>query len=1058
MAGYRESFEGNLDYAYGRGTRDIASHLERGLSQVTAGGGAIARLGAQARDARGKISDLNKEIANMQSQQVGASAAQWVQLQNRIDAARKSVQNIKKDLAQMPFDMLERGFAKVTKGLLAFNSGILAISFDFLIDSIKRVYELQERWTKAIGGFNMQIGGTSNQLKAATGAALKWSSTIRGLTNGDITEGIKMFEEFNDAVGSTIDRSVEFGKVGLQMARGFNLGGAGAGKLVKSLASMGDSSDNVADTMKSLVASANAGHESVNTLAKDVSEASSYMARFGKENQKMFVTAAGYARKYGISISEVQKAVEGFDMFDEATKTAAKLNTVFGTMINGMDLMMEDDPAKRLEMIRQQFLAQGQTFDKLTPKQRRYLSETLKLTEDQAGALLKAENAGESYADFQAKQEKQEKLEANAKKLMQRQLQSTTQTMYAFGVAFDRITVAIANAIKPLLKVFGLASDGDKKFKSFGEVMASVTSTVEHFFNSLAKNVKWNRFMEELGHDIQRAGNALKDFVMSGRAADLVGDIAKGMQSFYVTVRDLAIKAVPMFRPLLDILFKLSEHIKLFAAAWAGMKAFNMLGGAKGGLGQLLGSGLSKVGGSKIGGLLGSIGGRLGTAGAVGGLAGAIGGTGAGIGAGIGSLAGGFMGPIGMVLGPIVGGIAGKAISWILGNSKVKTALEEAHEELEKAIKREAKIRQGYSDLVEVSNKKQSAEDKIRQANNDILQALDNDAAKQKNKTITLSKLEADMLKSRASQLSMFGKTAWQNRLLLEQMGEGTKLTKTELDSLLSSASAYEDELGKLRETTKKQADLELARLQVSAIGQQKESAETLLALHKQEKKSLEERLSEYGGRVERGSSVIDTFGKGQTADQILFKLKGHPELLKKVSQKDLQRLELESKIDKLDMQNTKDEHDLIKTQTEFMRQQTIIQLKSSLTSSQAYLDFLKSDSEKNKGPEQVFQDYLNMHGADVISGFSQAGYDLLREGPNLGGVAKATASPNTSSPVFTSNFASQGGLNYAAPTGSPMMGQPIIIQNNMLLDGQKVGESRSVVSGIGRQIARGRP
>ena len=49
------------------------------------------------------------------------------------------------------------------------------------IDSIKRVYELQERWTQAIGGFNMKIGGMTSGLRGAQKAATAWSSTINSL-------------------------------------------------------------------------------------------------------------------------------------------------------------------------------------------------------------------------------------------------------------------------------------------------------------------------------------------------------------------------------------------------------------------------------------------------------------------------------------------------------------------------------------------------------------------------------------------------------------------------------------------------------------------------------------------------------------------------------------------------------------------------------------------------------------------------------------------------------------------------------------------------------------
>src|SRR5690606_17976253 len=138
----------------------------------------------------------------------------------------------------------------------------------------------------------------------------------------------------------------------------------------------------------------------------------------------------------------------------------------FGTMINSMDLMMEDDPAKRMEMIRQQFLAQGKTFDTLQPKQVRYLSETLNLSEKQVAALLDVRNAHMSYSDFRAKEMAKEKAEVDAKRNMELMLRKTTQTLFAFGAAFDRITLAIAKAIAPMLRVFGLVKGSGKDWKS----------------------------------------------------------------------------------------------------------------------------------------------------------------------------------------------------------------------------------------------------------------------------------------------------------------------------------------------------------------------------------------------------------------------------------------------------------------------------------------------------------------------------------------------------------------------------------------------------------------
>lgn len=1039
MAGYRENFGANVDYAYSRGTRDIAGSLQRGMANLSSANSGLGKLTNDARSARKSVADLSDRMADLRTDIVNATdPTQISRLVREFDRVRTAAISFQKQLKQMPFDAMERGLGKITKGLIGMNAAILGVGFDFLVTSIKRVYELQERWTKAIGGFNLRIGGMTAGLKGAQKAATSWSSTIRGLTDGDINEGIQMFADFTDAIGRTVEKGDGFEKFGLQLARGFNLGGQGAGQLTKVMENIGDSGDTATETIARMVKAANLAHVPTNLLAKDIQDSSVYMARFGKEAEKTFVTGAAWVRKYTISMEQLRHSVEGMDMFDEAAKTASKLNTAFGTMINSMDLMLEDDPAKRLETIRQQFLAQGTTFDKLTPKQRRYLSETLKLTEDQTASLLSAKNSGESYADFQEKAAKRDKADLNAKQVMQKQLQATAQTMYAFGMAFDRVTVAIANAIKPLLKVLGLAGDGSKKFKSFGEVMESITTTVEAFFNSLAKNDKWNDWVGELAVDLQKAGTALKDFVMSGRASDMVGDIASGMKQFYVTVRDLAMKALPALHPLLDLFIELSKHIKGLAVAWAGMKLFNGLGGING----LPGMGMGKLAKGLGGGSAFKGAGRLGMAGAAAGVGGAIGGASAGVGAGLGSLVGGSFGPIGMVLGPIIGGLAGKAVEWIFGSSKVRTALEAAHDDLNYAIEVEAKKREAFTSVLDAVTARQEAQDRTRKASNDILKSLDDAANKQKGKVITLNAQEAEMLRGRADELSLFGKNVKENRKLLESLGAGTKLTKQQLDSLIAGASAYEDELSKLRDTTKQQAELELSRLQVSNVGQQKVALELTTKLREQELKNAKEQLTQGGG------SALDQFktqGWGgrqvrifETAEEALTTIKSYPAKVQDQLKKQIAQLELEAKINKLDLDNTGDQKRLLGLQTDFLRQQTVIELRRAVMSDSNFLSFQKSQAEAGKTLDQQLVDFAN-------SGMSALANDpyalgLLREGSSFKGIATGTRVQATPSGP-SSQFSAPAELNLAAPppSSSSSSSSTTTTNVNLFVDGQKL-------------------
>lgn len=1035
MAGYRETFGANVDYAYGRGVNDIGSRIQRGVSEVTGMTSALGNFRNQARQTRNSIKEMNesiKDLDNQRLQAVFAGNAQAAQrFADQIEKSKRKLGEMKKQMLQIPFTAMEKGLGGITKGLIGMNAGILGIGFDFLISSIKRVYELQERWTKAIGGFNMKLGGMTAGLRGAQKAATAWSSTIRGLTNGDINEGIEMFAEFTMAIGRVIKQGDGFSKFGLQVARGFNLGGGGAGQLSKVMSSIGMSSDEATESMKVLIKSSNAAGVPTNMLAKDVLDASTYMARFGKEGQKTFIQGAAYARKYTISIEQLKASVEGLDMFDEAARTASKLNTTFGTMINSMDLMMEDDPAKRLEMIRQQFLAQGLTFDKLTPKQRRYLSESLKLTDDQTAALLSSAKAGETYADFQEKAAKREKNELSAKKMMEKQLRATAQTMYAFGMAFDRITVAIANAIKPLLEVLGLASKGGKEFKSFGQVMESITKTVEEFFNSLAGNSKWNNFMKTLAVDMQKAGSALKEFVFSGGAADLVGKLAGQMKNFYTWIRDAGIAASRYLNPLIDVFISLSGHLKEMAIAWVALKGFNLLGGANGFAGSMVGKGAKKIGAAGV------------AAGALGGIAGGmIGGTGAGIGGALGGVVGSLMGPLGQALGPIVGALAGKAVEWLLGDTR--SGMDKARDDLRKTIERETNIRQGLESLLEASRSRQEAADKVRESQNKILFSLDENLKKQKGESVTLNSFEAEMFRQRAKELTMFGKNTKVSADMLMKLEDGSKLTKDQLASLVSGSRLYEEELSKLRKVTQAQADLELAKLQSGQLGQQKNALEAVTKLRESELKLGRQRLSDMGGSAREdviGSNVsaAGIYGlAGKDADRLIKEAQSGTI---KVSAKQLERLKAEAALDKLEMTNIKDQKRLAELQTDYMRESIGIQLRQNLMSSAEFMNFSQSAGQVGRSLDDRLRAFLMTPDAKALVGNDEA-LNLIRGGPNLGGLVGKVSSP--SQDIRPVPMRTQPMMNYAAQGPVMTGGGSVVHQTNitLTLDGAPLARS----------------
>lgn len=663
MAG--KGFEGGVEDV-GRGmksaarrARDLATHIDKIQMNWSIFQQRTFEINKQ-------VHDLTKSLDALKKKSVFEGGSFEEEVRQINDLTKKIDILNKKLLVNKGAEKAAQLFDKLGKSLLKVHETIMTFGFGFLVNGIKRVYELQERWTRAIGEFNMKLGGMSAGLKGAQRAATQWEGSIRGLTD-QFGVGLQMFADFTEGMSRMVEKGDQFSKFGLQLARGFNLGGEGAGRLARSMQNVGMSAGDGAKVMSELAEAANMMHVPVNMVAKDVAEANDYLVRFGKQGARSFVTAAAFARKFGMSMNDLRKSVERFDMLEDATTMAAKFNVAFGTAINGIDVLLEDDPAKRMETFRQSLMSQGQTFDRMSPKMRRLAADMLQVNETQLAAMLSTENAGVSYTKILEKQRAKEESEAKAKKQMEYALRKTAQTMFAFGAAFDRVTVAIAKAIRPLLEVLGLAKKNSPEWKSFGQVMGDIFATIEKFFNNLAKNPRWIAMMQDLATDLVRVGSALKEFVVGGGAVELVGKIVKVTRELYHWGRSAFEVMVSLGKKLMPILEFIYNNSKEIMLTWAGFKGLGAVTGHMNAMAAMMGG--ASGGTSTVGGKIGRAAGGLQKFGG-----GAIAGAGIGslTGAGVeGSIGGAVGGLVGMLAGPL-GSAVGAALGGFLATQGVK--------------------------------------------------------------------------------------------------------------------------------------------------------------------------------------------------------------------------------------------------------------------------------------------------------------------------------------------------------------------------------------------------
>lgn len=782
--------------------KNIAGHLQD-----------IANSANTYRETVGKTNEEYQDLASTLDEQVkklqGLKAAGKVIAQEDIDLANKYTKQMeemakKVDKLVGPVGLLKKGFDELGKGLLKIFSGGITKGIDLLVEGIQRVYDLEERWTKLTGELNMKMGALSPNMGAFRKQAMQAEGTMRGLTDS-MGEGTKTFEDFATAYGK-----MDTGKSGnfaLELSRGFNLGGAAAGKFSRTLENLGITQDATvgkkgqheqSEYFKTLTVDADKAGVPLNDLAKDFADNAGAVAKFGKAGAKAFISSAAYLKKFNVSIKDTMAFMDKFDTFDSAADSVAKLNVVFGTSINALNTMLETNPAKRFDSIRQSLLAQGKTWEKMTYFEKKALQQATGWSDEVAPALLDAKTAAESYESVMGKRAKTELAAKDADKLMHKQLQATATTMFAFGQAADKITRAIGKAIKPFTDLLGLTKSNDKEWKSFSKRMEQITNNIVEFFEALAKNDDFQEFMQGAAKAVKEAAKWVADFFSPDKLGKNIQKIIDSVKLF-AEVSAGIIAGWALFKLGSGAMgaFKLIKDMaQLQGAAGAASSAKAGIGNAISG-----GPGLAPGAGGAGGGF-GAAAGKMALGGAAGAAAGGFigskfnatagGAIGGGLGGGIGALAG----PIGAALGTAIGTAAGIYIEKAIDT----TGLGDATGRL-----KDAQDKLALSSLeLDIQQQKAAMQ---RDHRDKIDKNIENIVVKGKKKGLTLSDEERASLADRLVEMKGLGVNIQSSDAALAALADPSsgpiKLSSKQITALTTASNEYHATLKDLDEKSK---------------------------------------------------------------------------------------------------------------------------------------------------------------------------------------------------------------------------------------------------------------
>lgn len=270
----------------------------------------------------------------------------------------------------------------------------------------------------------------TNGAKAIQDLAKSMSGTLgaTGLsvykTFGNLAERLKYFTEVAKNLGNMFGVIVSGGLIKSAEAvgafqKGLNISAEGMKAVARQSIISGRTMDEeLRETANYAIQMGEAFGINAQVIGHDMAELEADMKHFGGMSKKALSETVVYAHKLGIEVKALAGIMDAFDNFDTAAEAAARLNQQFGIQVDVQRLMRAENPAERLDMLRQGLERTGKSFDQLTRREQTYLAQQVGLSQEDA--VLAFRKGGASLDEIQKKSAEAEKKQISQAEAMQK--------------------------------------------------------------------------------------------------------------------------------------------------------------------------------------------------------------------------------------------------------------------------------------------------------------------------------------------------------------------------------------------------------------------------------------------------------------------------------------------------------------------------------------------------------------------------------------------------------------------------------------------------------------
>ena len=386
-------------------------------------------------------------------------------------------------------------------------------------DIVKSFGNLDESQGKFVKGLVKDLGPAQNALKKSG------SSLFAVLGNGaDVLKAVTaVAAEFGDDLVFLQDQIKGAVSELVMMQKGMGL----TGDAMKNLGSLAQSSGGSlqGSLQDAMVASAHLSKQfgvDVKIIGKGLNEMAGDMETFGHLGVKEMAAVATYSAKLGVEISALKGIMDKFDSFEGAAEAAGKLNEAFGMNIDTMKMMNAENPAERMDMLRQSLAETGKSFDELSRHEKKLMAQTMGMDMKSLQNAMSVDPDEMGFDDFGDAAE-----EAAEKMTPEQAMQDVAKSIEKLSHTLNKLSSGpLSNFINGFMQVIDRSPEMRalmKKISSFLKVFFKMGQQVAHLFLGF---VRTNDGLLKQIHnifDLERIG-AFKDAVEAafGKFFDLL--------------------------------------------------------------------------------------------------------------------------------------------------------------------------------------------------------------------------------------------------------------------------------------------------------------------------------------------------------------------------------------------------------------------------------------------------------------------------------------------------------------------------------------------------------